>query len=557
MAVGTEVLVQRERPIVAHGLLDWLTATDHKQIGLLYMSTAIVFFLLAGVLALIMRLQLAQPGLSVVSAQTYDQLFTMHGTLMLLAFGTPAAAAFANYLIPLQIGAADMAFPRLNALSYWLFAFGGLVLLSGFLTVGGAAAGGWTGYVPNTEVAYAPGAGTDLWIVGLVMFGLSGILGAVNFITTIFTRRAPGMTMLRVPIFTWNMLITSALILFAFPPLTAALAMLFIDRHLGGTIFDAAQGGDAILYQHLFWFFGHPEVYILALPFFGIVSEIIPVFSRKPLFGYRFMIMATLSIAALSMSVWAHHMFTTGAVDLPFFSLTSLAIAVPTGIKLFNWIATMWGGRLRFTTPMLWAVGVIYVFLVGGITGVMLASPPLDFHFEDTYFVVAHFHNTLIGSLVFATFGGIYYWFPKATGRFLDERLGKLHFWGWAIGFPLTFLPLYQVGADGMPRRIATYAASTGWGPLNLIATVGAFILALGTVPFLIAITKALRQRPTAEDDPWEGNSLEWATSSPPPHHNFRHLPPIHSERPVFDARLAAQGIEMAPGGGPSAREGG
>ncbi len=525
------------RPLVTHGFLEWLTTTDHKRIGLLYLGTSLTFFLLAGLMALAMRLELAQPGQQFLSPQAYAALFTMHGTLMLLAFGTPAVAAFGNYLIPLQIGAPEMAYPRLNALSYWLFLFAGLILLSSFLTVGGPANGGWTFYVPNTDIVYAPGAGTDLWIIGVALLGISTVMGAVNFTTTIMTRRLPAMTMTRMPMFTWTMLIASILILLAFPPLTAALSMLLIDRHLGGSFFDPARGGDAILYQNLFWFFGHPEVYILALPFFGIVSEIIPTFSSKPLFGYRIMVLASITIAALSMGVWAHHMFTTATVELPFFSAMSLAIAVPTGIKLFNWIATMWNGRLRFTTAMLWAVGVIYVFVVGGISGVIVASPPLDFDFQDTYFVVAHLHNVLIGITVFAVFGGIYYWFPKATGRFLDERLGRLHFACWAVGVVVTFLPQYELGALGMPRRIADYSPATGWGDLNLISTVGSFLLGVGILPFLAALILALRQSATAPDDPWEGNSLEWATSSPPPHHNFRSLPPVTSERPVFDAR--------------------
>jgi cytochrome c oxidase subunit 1 len=458
---------------------------------------------------------------------------------MLLLFGTPMAIGLANYLVPLQIGAADMAFPRLNALSFWLFLFGGLLVPAGLLTIGGAAAGGWTSYAPLTGPVYSPSFGQDLWIVGLALTGSSSVMGAINFTTTIYARRAPGMTMWRLPIFTWNILVTSLLILLAFPVLNAALALLFIDRHLGGHFFDPAAGGSAILWQHLFWFFGHPEVYILILPFFGIVTEVIPVFSRKPIFGYRAFVFATLLIAALSMSVWAHHMFTTGAVSLPFFSLASFAIAVPTGIKIFNWIATMWRGRLTFETPMLWCIGFIYLFVVGGISGVMTASPPLDFDFQDTYFVVAHLHNVLIGGTVFAMFAGLYFWFPKMTGRRLDERLGRIHFASWVVGFTLTFLPQYQLGLDGMPRRIADYAAATGWQGLNVLSTAGAILLGLGVIPFLAAIVLALRKPATEPDDPWGGNSLEWATGSPPPHHNFHRLPPIRSERPVFDARLA------------------
>jgi cytochrome c oxidase subunit I len=519
-------------------MIGWLTTTDHKRIGLLYMAGSLTFFLMAGLMALLMRAELARPGLQLLSEEAYNELFTMHGTIMMLVFGTPAVAAFANYLVPLQIGAADMAFPRLNALSFWFFLFGSVILLSGFLTIGGAASAGWTGYAPLSDRAYTPSAGMDLWIAGLILTGISSILGGINFMTTIFTRRAPGMTMLRMPMFTWGILVTSALILFAFPPLTAALAMLYIDRNLGGAFFAPQGGGDPVLWQHLFWFFGHPEVYILVLPFFGIISEVVPVFSRKPLFGYRAMVLAMVLIAGYSMSVWAHHMFTTGAVNLPFFSFVSFAIAVPTGIKIFNWIATMWRGRLRFPTPMLWAVGLIYVFTIGGISGVIVASPPLDFHLHDTYYVVAHMHNVLIGGTVFALFAGVYFWFPKATGRVLSPLLGKLHFWSWVVGFTLTFIPQYQLGAMGMPRRYADYPDAPGWADLNTISTLGSWLLGVGVICFLAAVVLALRRKPDPDaGDPWRANSLEWFTSSPPPHHNFTTLPPIRSERPVFDWR--------------------
>ncbi len=532
----------QKRPRVSAGLGDWLTTTDHKKIGLLYVSTAFVLFLVGGTFAEMMRAELAQPGLQLMDVSTYNVLFSMHGTIMMLLFGTPVAVGFANYLMPLQIGAADMAFPRLNALSYWLFLFGGLIVLSGFLTVGGAAADGWTIYAPLSSASYSPGAGMDLWIVGIGLTGISSILGSINFIATIFTRRAPGMTMLRVPIFTWAVLVTAVLILFSFPMLTATLAMLFIDRHLGGAFFDPSAGGSPVLFQHLFWFFGHPEVYILILPFFGVISEVVAVFSRKPIFGYRMMVASLLAIALLSFTVWAHHMFTTGAVDLPFFSLLSYLIAVPTGIKYFNWIATMWRGQLTFPVPMLFALGFLFVFLAGGITGVIVASPPLDFQFQDTYYVVAHLHNVLVGGTVMAMFAGLYFWFPKATGRMLSNRLGVVHFILFTIGVLLTFLPQYQLGAEGMPRRYADYPANPGWADLNLISTFGAVLMGLGVLAFLIAVVDALRKPATAPDDPWGGYSLEWATSSPPPHHNFHALPPIRSERPVWDARQAERG---------------
>jgi cytochrome c oxidase subunit 1 len=438
--------------------------------------------------------------------------------------------------VPLQIGTDDMAFPRLNALSFWLFLAGAMIVMSSFLVAGGPAAIGWTGYAPLSSATFEPGIGVDLWIVGLELTGISAVLGALNFVATIYGRRAPGLTLFRMPIFTWNILVTGLLILFAFPPLTGALAMLFIDRHFGGAIFEPAQGGSAILWQHLFWFFGHPEVYILILPFFGVITEIISVFSRKPVFGYVAFVFATIAIASLSMSVWAHHMFTTGAVSNPFFSIASFAIAVPTGVKFFNWIATMWRGHLTFPTPMLWAMGFLYLFLLGGITGIIVASPPLDYQLQDTYFVVAHFHNTLIGGSVFAIFAGVHYWFPKMTGRRLSEGLGRIQFVLWVVGFSLTFLPQYQLGLLGMPRRIADYAASSGWSDLNLLSTIGAVLLGVGMVPFLLNVVLALRRPADQPPDPWGGGTLEWWTDSPPPPGNFRDLPRIRSARPVFDA---------------------
>jgi cytochrome c oxidase subunit I len=519
------------------GLTGWLTTIDHKRIGVLYIVAAFAMFLVGGLLAELMRTELAAPGLQIVGEQGYDQLFTMHGTIMLLMFGTPMAIGLGNYIVPLQIGTDDMAFPRLNALSFWLFLAGTLIVMSSLLVAGGPAAVGWTGYAPLSGATFEPGIGVDLWITGLLLTGISTVMSGLNFIVTIYGRRALGMTMLRMPIFTWNILVTALLILFAFPLLTAALAMLFIDRHFGGAIFEPAQGGSAILWQHLFWFFGHPEVYILILPFFGIITEIISVFSRKPVFGYVAFVFATIAIASLSMSVWAHHMFTTGAVSNPFFSIASFAIAVPTGVKFFNWIATMWRGHLTFETPMLWAMGFLYLFLLGGITGIIVASPPLDYQLQDTYFVVAHFHNTLIGGSVFAIFAGVYYWFPKMTGRRLSEGLGRSQFAMWIVGFSLTFFPQYELGLLGMPRRIANYSASTGWMDLNVLSTIGAVILGIGLLPFLAAVVLAMRRPPDQPADPWGGGTLEWWTDSPPPPGNFRDLPVIRSARPVFDAR--------------------
>ncbi len=467
----------------------------------------------------------------------YNELFTMHGSLMLYLFAGPFAfGGLANYIVPLQVGAPDMAFPRLNAFSYWLYLGGGLTMVSGFLAVGGAADFGWVAYAPLSNAVNSPGAGPDMWIVALVLTGFSAIFTGVNIITTVFYLRAPGMTMFRVPIFTWNMVVTAILILVAFPVLTSALVMLWCDRHIGSHIYEVKGGGVPILWQNLFWFFGHPEVYILALPFFGIVTEVIPVFSKKPVFGYRTMIFATIAIGALSTSVWAHHMFTTGAVLLPFFSFMTYLIAVPTGIKFFNWIGTMWQGTLEFTTAMLFAIGFLVVFLFGGVTGIILAAPPLDFATHDTYFVVAHFHEVLFGSAVFGGFAGIYYWYPKITGRMMHEGLGKLSFWLMFVGFWVTFLPQYLLGLHGMPRRIAEYPSVNGWTGLNRMSTAGAYMLFLSVFVMLVNFFVSWRRPVPASGNPWDAQTLEWGTSSPPPHHNFDHLPPIRSERPVWDA---------------------
>ncbi|MDT3397121.1 cytochrome c oxidase subunit I [Streptomyces sp. B1866] len=535
----------RPRRWLGRAVVRWTTTTDHKVIGNLYMVTAFGFFLVAGVLAMLMRAELARPGLQVVDAHQYNQLFTIHGTVMMLLFATPMFAGFANAIMPLQIGAPDVAFPRLNALSYWMFLFGGLMVLAGFLTPGGAASFGWFAYAPLNGEVRSPGAGGDLWAMGLAVAGVGTTLGAVNFITTILCLRAPGMTMFRMPIFTWNILFTSILVLPAFPVLTAALLALEADRKFGAHVFDAANGG-AILWQHLFWFFGHPEVYIVALPFFGVVSEIVPVFSRKPLFGYVTLVGATIAITMLSAVVWAHHMFATGAVLLPFFSLASFLIAVPTGVKFFNWTGTMLRGSLSFETPMLWATGFLVTFLLGGLSGVLIASPPLDFHLTDSYFIVAHLHYVLFGTVVFAMFGGFYFWWPKFTGRRLDERLGRIHFWTLFAGFQSTFLVQHWLGEAGMPRRYADYLASDGFTVLNTVSSIGAFLLGLSTLPFLYNVWRTARYGEKVEvDDPWGfGRSLEWATSCPPPRHNFTALPRIRSESPAFDLHHPAHGQE-------------
>ena len=533
-------------------MVEWITSTDHKKIGYMYLISSFIYFCLGGVMALIIRAQLFAPGLELLQTkEQYNQLFTMHGTIMLLMFATPLFAGFANVLMPLQIGAPDVAFPRLNAFAYWLYSFGSLMAVAGFLTPQGAASFGWFAYTPLSTTTFSPGIGGNLWVFGLAISGFGTILGAVNFITTVITMRAPGMTMFRMPIFSWNILVTSILVLMAFPVLAAALFGLGMDRVLGGHIYNVEAGG-AILWQHLFWFFGHPEVYIIALPFFGIVSEVFPVFSRKPIFGYKTLIYATVSIAALSVTVWAHHMYVTGSVLLPFFSLMTMLIAVPTGVKIFNWIGTMWRGSVTFETPMLWAIGFLVTFTFGGLTGVILASPPLDFQVSDTYFVVAHFHYVVFGTVVFAMFSGFYFWWPKWTGKMLNEKLGKIHFWLLFIGFHTTFLVQHWLGVVGMPRRYATYQPEDNFTWMNQLSTIGAMILGISMIPFLFNVYITARNAPKVTvNDPWGyGRSLEWATSCPPPRHNFTSIPRIRSESPAFDLNHPEAGVPVGVGVG-------
>lgn len=518
-------------------VVSWLTSTDHKVIGYMYLISSFLYFLVGGMMALIIRAQLFAPGLEVVATkEQFNQLFTMHGTIMLLMFATPLFAGFANVMLPLQIGAPDVSFPRLNAFAFWLYTFGSLIAVGGFLTPQGAASFGWFAYAPLSSETFSPGIGGNLWVLGLGIGGFGTILGGVNFITTILTMRAPGLTMWRMSVFTWNTLITSILILLIFPVLAAAMLALASDRIFGSHVYDVETGGP-ILWQHLFWFFGHPEVYIIALPFFGIVSEIFPVFSRKPIFGYKTLIYATISIAALSMTVWAHHMFVTGSVLLPFFALMTMLIAVPTGVKIFNWVGTMWRGSITFETPMLWGIGFMVTFVFGGLTGVILASPALDFHLSDSYFVVAHFHYVIFGTVVFAMFAGFFFWWPKWTGKRLNERLGKIQFWLLFIGFHTTFLVQHWIGVMVMPRRYYTYLPEDGVTWMNQLSTVGSIILAISFLPFLLNVYITARSgKKVLSDDPWGfGRSLEWATSCPPPRHNFNAIPRIRSESPAFD----------------------
>jgi cytochrome c oxidase subunit 1 len=516
----------------------WIVSTNHKRIGLNYILSSIIFFGVGGLEALMIRVQLAQPNNTVLSADTFNQFFTMHGTTMVFLFGMPILVGFGNYLVPLMIGARDMVFPRLNALSYWLFLFGGLLMYASFL-LGGAPNAGWFSYAPLTITTYSPSHGMDFWALGILLTGIGSTAGAINFIVTILNLRAPGMSLLKMPLFVWQILVTAFLILFAMPSLAVDSILLFIERNFGAPFYLATQGGDPLLWQHLFWFFGHPEVYILILPAFGIISEVIPVFSRKPIFGYAAIVFSGISIGFLGFTVWAHHMFAVGMSPVAdaIFSVDSMIIAVPTSIKIFNWIATMWGGHIDLKSPMLFAIGFIAMFIIGGLSGVSLATVPVDFQVEDSYYVVAHLHYVLFGGTVFAAFSGIYYWFPKITGRLLSERLGKLQFWTMLIGFNLTFFPMHILGLLGMPRRVYTYGPGLGWDLWNLIETIGAFVIVAAMLIFLWNALKSLRQGEAAGADPWDGQTLEWTTTSPPAEYNFEKIPIVNSRRPLWDQK--------------------
>ncbi|MBA4179705.1 MAG: cytochrome c oxidase subunit I [Anaerolinea sp.] len=524
-----------ERPLI----LDWITTVDHKKLGILYLYVSLFFFAVGGILALLVRTQLAVADNTFLSNQAYNQIFTMHASAMLFLFIIPIWAGFGNYVVPLQIGAPDMAFPRINALSFWLFPPAGIVMFSGFLVSGGSASAGWTAYSP---LARTLGTGMDLWIIAVAMLGVSSTIGAANFLVTMFRMRAPGMTMFRMPIFCWTVLVTSVLQLLATPVLASALVMLFIDRNFGGNFFDPNGGGNAVLWQNVFWFYSHPAVYIMILPGMGIISEILPVFSRKPLFGYKAFVFATMGIGGLGFSVWAHHMFTTGAVLKPWFGFMTFMIGVPTGVKIFNWLGTLWRGSITFETPMLFALGFLSMFLIGGINGTFSAAVPVDFALHDTYFVVAHIHYVLFGGSVFAVFAGLYYWFPKIWGRRLNEKLGQFHFALMFIGFNLAFFPMHLLGLDGMPRRIATYNDYNNWELLNFISTLGAMLIGVGMIPFIVNVVQAFMRPKDQPNDPWGANTLEWWTTSPPPVHNFDDTPEIHSERPLFDLRQGSPG---------------
>ena len=526
-------------------LHEWVITVDHKRLGLMYVIYAIVFLAIGGLEATIMRIQLAYPNLTIVSPQVFNRLFTMHGTTMVFFLGIPMVFGFANYLVPLMIGARDMAFPRLNAFSFWTSAFGGLLLYFSFLGGEGLAGAGsapdvgWFAYAPLTAKAFSKGHSTDYWTISLLVAGIGSIGAAANIVTTTLCMRCPGMTLARMPLVVWLNFVSAGMVLIVMTPLTAAQIMLLLDRYLGAHFFDTQAGGSAVLWQHFFWIFGHPEVYVLMIPGFGFASEIIPVFSRKTMFGYSAMIGATVAIGFLGVGVWAHHMFTIGMSSMAntFFMIATMAVGVPTGIKIFNWIATMWGGQIRFDTPMLFCIGFLFQFLIAGLTGIMLAAVPFDWQLSDSYFVVAHFHYVLIGALVFTIFAAIYYWFPKATGRMLDETLGKIHFWVFLIGFHLTFDFMHIPGLLGMPRRIYTYEAGRGWEIWNLIVTVGVAFQAAGVLVFLWNVVRSLHHGRPAGPDPWDAWTLEWTTSSPPPVYNFATTPTVKSRRPLWDLK--------------------
>jgi len=540
--MATRVLDQHQVPAAAHGehtgLWSWITTVDHKRIGILYGATAFLFFLMGGIEALLLRIQLGTPDNTFLSAERYNELFTMHGTTMIFLAIMPLSAMFFNFLIPLQIGARDVAFPRLNAFSYWVFLLGGLFLNVSWL-FNAAPDQGWFGYANLTSRQYSPGMNVDFWMLGLQILGIASLAAAVNFFVTIVNLRAPGMKLMRMPMFVWMSFITQVLLLMAFPVITVALILLMFDRFFGTHFFVPSGGGDPILWQHLFWIFGHPEVYILILPAFGIISEVLPVFSRKPLFGYAAMVFSGVFIAFLGFGVWSHHMFATGMGPIAdtFFALSTMLIAIPTGVKIFNWIGTMWGGSLQFRTPMLFAIGFIAMFIIGGLSGVMHSEPPADLQQTDTYFIVAHFHYVMFGGSIFGLTAGAYYWWPKMFGRMLNERLGKLHFWLMLIGFNVTFFPMHFVGLNGMPRRTYTYPAGLGFETLNRIETVGAFILGFSFLIFLINVIQTWRKPRNAPADPWNGATLEWSIPSPPQEWNFAQIPVVHGRDALWETK--------------------